>query len=79
VDLVPRTDWEPVLAWIAKNTGKVAGAAIGLVVGLIFIWLGFWRGLFLTVMVWVGYYVGSRRDEHESLGDLINRLLPPGE
>lgn len=73
------SDWEPVLDWLIKNRGKVSGAAIGLFVGLIFIWLGFFRGLFLTIAIWIGYFIGSRRDQHESLGDLISRLLPPSD
>lgn len=73
------TDWEPIFAWLDNNRGKVAGAVIGFLVGLIFLWLGFWKGLFLTAAVAIGWFVGSRRDQHESLGDLISRLLPPGE
>ena len=72
-------DWGVLLAWLVKNKGRVIGAALGLAIGLLIIIVGFWRGVFLTGCVWLGWYIGSRRDAHESLSDLISRLLPPGE
>jgi uncharacterized membrane protein len=72
-------DWEPILAWFARNRGRAVGAAVGFVVGLLMLILGFWRGLFLAGCVWLGWVVGAQIDAHESLTALINRLLPPGE
>ncbi|MDI6870026.1 MAG: DUF2273 domain-containing protein [Bacillota bacterium] len=72
-------NWEPFLTWLSKNRGRAIGAALGFAIGLLVILLGFWRGLFLAACVWAGWMLGSRVDAHESLTDLINRLLPPGE
>lgn len=74
-----QVNWEPILAWFAQKRGRVVGAVIGFLVGAAWLALGFWRGLFLTACVWVGWIVGAQLDAHESLADLINRLLPPGE
>jgi uncharacterized membrane protein len=72
-------NWEPVLAWFAKNRGRAVGTIVGFLVGVFLLVLGFWRGLFLAACVWAGWLVGAQLDAHESLTDLINRLLPPGE
>lgn len=74
-----RPEWEAVWAWLVKNKGRAVGAGLGFVLGLLVILLGFWRGLFLSACVWAGWMIGSRVDAHESLSDLISRLLPPGE
>lgn len=70
---------ESLVAWFRKNRGRAIGAAAGLLVGVVIIALGFWRGLFLTVCVWLGWFLGARVDAHESLAELVSRLLPPGE
>jgi uncharacterized membrane protein len=72
-------NWEPLLAWSSKNRGRVVGAGVGLVFGLLVLLLGFWRGVFLVACVWLGWLIGSRVDAKESLADLLNRFLPPGE
>lgn len=74
-----RPEWEPLLGWLGKYRGRAFGAGLGLLVGLIVLIVGFWRGLFLAACVYVGWFLGSRIDGHESLSDLINRLLPPGD
>lgn len=70
---------ESLTAWFKKNRGRAIGAGLGLVIGVLILALGFWRGLFLTACVWVGWVLGARVDAHESLAELISRLLPPGE
>ncbi|MGE5507111.1 MAG: DUF2273 domain-containing protein [Chitinophagales bacterium] len=72
-------DWGGVLSWLVRNKGRAIGSVLGLAIGLLIIIVGFWRGLFLAGCVWLGWYIGSRRDAHESLSEMISRLLPPGE
>lgn len=70
---------EAFFAWCRRHRGGVTGAGVGLAVGLAIVILGFWRGVFLAACVWAGWVIGTRLDAHESLADLLKRLLPPGD
>ena len=66
---------EQIIAVIIKHRGKVIGMSIGLVLGLMVINMGFWQTLFVTFCLAVGYAIGKRVDDNESLKEVIDRIV----
>lgn len=62
---------------LGEHLGKVLGLLGGLVISLLIIYLGFIHTVFIVTFSLVGYYLGSRIDNRESIRDLLNRILPP--
>ena len=62
------------LVWAIDNhPGKLIGASIGLVLGLLMVTLGFWRTLVLVLFTVLGFGLGKRQDEHQSITIWLER------
>jgi len=56
------------LVWAIDNhQGKFIGTSIGLVLGLLMVILGFWRTLVLALFVTLGFVLGKRQDDNQSV------------
>jgi uncharacterized membrane protein len=61
-------------AW-QNHPGKLTGISLGLILGLLVVALGFWQTLLLGLFVAVGYVLGKREDDYQSLSLWLNRFL----
>ena len=61
-----------------QHRGKILGGILGLIIGIIIIALGFLKALFVILCALLGYYIGKSIDNKESLRDLVDKILPPG-
>jgi uncharacterized membrane protein len=59
-----------------KNRGKCIGVFIGLVIGIFILAIGFFKTLFLVICILLGYYIGKKVDNKESIIEIIERILP---
>ncbi len=66
---------EQIIAGIIKNRGKVVGLLAGLAFGIMVIKVGFWQTLFVTICLGLGYVIGKRIDDNESLQEVIERII----
>jgi uncharacterized membrane protein len=66
---------ERILKELIKNRGKVIGLLAGLTFGIMVIKVGFWQTLFITLCLYIGYIIGKRIDDNESLQEVIERIL----
>lgn len=62
---------------LGEHGGKLLGLLGGFITSLLIIYLGFIYTVFIVSLSALGYYIGSRLDNRESLRDLLNRILPP--
>ena len=63
-----------VLVWVIDNhPGKLIGTTIGLVLGLLMVTLGFWRTLVLTLFALLGFVLGKRQDDYQSITTWLER------
>ena len=62
--------------FISQHPGKVIGVVTGLILGLLYIFVGFLNTLVLIVLTSVGFYLGGKFDNRESLMDVLDRVLP---
>lgn len=62
---------------VSTHRGRLLGLMVGLGISLLMITLGFLKTFFVVVCAAVGYYIGRRLDHRESLGEILERLLPP--
>ncbi|TDT61944.1 DUF2273 domain-containing protein [Fonticella tunisiensis] len=69
---------EVLLEIFYNNKGKVIGSAIGFILAILAIIIGFFKTLFIAMCVLVGYYVGKKVDNKESIIEIIERILPDG-
>ncbi len=62
------------LVWAIDNhPGKLIGTSIGLVLGLLMVTLGFWRTLVLALFTILGFMLGNRQDDYESITTWLER------
>lgn len=62
---------------LQEHGGKLLGLLGGFIISLLIIYLGFIHTVFIVSLSFVGYYIGGRLDNRESLRDLLHRILPP--
>ena len=56
------------LIWTIDNhPGKLIGTSLGLFLGLLMVTLGFWRTLVLALFIILGFVLGKRQDDHQSI------------
>lgn len=71
--------WKEILLDIFRNNrGKCIGAFIGLIIALSAISIGFFKTLFIVICILMGYYIGKKVDNKESIIEVIERILPDG-
>lgn len=56
--------------------GRIIGVAGGLFFGFLFLLVGFWKTLFFAMLVFLGYYLGRKKDRKEELRDVLTRIFP---
>jgi len=62
------------LVWALDNhPGKLLGTAVGLGLGLLMVTLGFWRTLILVLFAIVGFVLGKRQDDYQSITTWLER------
>lgn len=59
-----------------NNKGKTIGFAIGLFFGIFVLLIGFFKTIFISLCAFLGYYIGKKIDNNESILELIERILP---
>jgi uncharacterized membrane protein len=62
----------------SENEGKVLGVVIGLFVGILVLWIGFFKSMFIVICVLLGYYIGKKKDNKESIFEIIEKLINRG-
>ncbi|WP_438448812.1 DUF2273 domain-containing protein [Gorillibacterium sp. sgz5001074] len=50
-----------------NHKGKILGTAFGFFLGLLYLTVGFWDMLIFAFIVFIGYYMGKKRDQGERL------------
>lgn len=58
-----------------NHPGKFIGISLGFVLGLFVVTLGFWKTLVLALFVAVGFIIGKRQDDHQSLSVWLGRIF----
>ncbi|MHB8124072.1 MAG: DUF2273 domain-containing protein [Desulfitobacteriaceae bacterium] len=62
--------------WAYNNyPGKFIGIILGFISGLFVVTLGFWRTLVLALFVAIGFMIGKRLDDHQSLPKWLERFF----
>lgn len=62
------------LVWALDNhPGKLLGTSVGLGLGLLMVTLGFWRTLILALFAIVGFVLGKRQDDYQSITTWLER------
>lgn len=60
------------------HNGKLIGAGLGCLIGVFIILFGFFNTLFVLTFTVIGYVIGKKIDEKETIVEIIEKLLPPG-
>lgn len=69
--------WKQVITDLFNNNrGKCIGVTAGLIIGIFVLVIGFFKTLFLTICILLGYYIGKKIDNKESIIEVIERILP---
>ena len=61
-----------------NNKGKVNGTIIGLLFAVFVLLIGFFKTLFLVICVLLGYYIGKKIDNKESIIEVLEKFIPNG-
>lgn len=63
---------------LIDNYGKIIGSIFGLIVAILFLTLGFFKTILLISLIGLGYYIGKKIDNRESIIEILDRILPNG-
>ncbi len=66
---------DKLLDYTKHNTGKFMGTVIGLIIAIMMLLLGFFKTIFILLCASLGYVIGSKIDEGESLKSLFLKIL----
>ncbi|MDD2400698.1 MAG: DUF2273 domain-containing protein [Clostridia bacterium] len=58
-----------------NHRGKTIGFLSGLAFGILVIIVGFLQTIFIVCCIYIGYIIGKRIDDNESLKEVMNRIL----
>ncbi len=62
--------------WALNNhPGKFIGISLGFVLGLFVVTIGFWKTLVLALFIAVGFIIGKRQDDYQSLSGWLERIF----
>lgn len=67
--------WENILLEVIRHRGKLIGLLIGLLFAYLVIAHGFLTTLFVTLCLFIGFTIGKRFDDNQSLRGVIERIL----
>lgn len=67
---------EKLKEYYENNKGKTIGLICGILFGILVLIIGFFRTLFIFLCALLGYYVGKKVDNNESILEVIERILP---
>lgn len=71
--------WKEVIMDIFRNNrGKCIGSLIGFIVAVLALIVGFFKTVFIAICILIGYYIGKKKDNKESIIEIIERFLPDG-
>ncbi len=63
------------LLWAIKNKGKIIGVILGLILGWMAIAYGILKTLFVLILVFLGYWLGSRSDREQNLRGVLDSFF----
>ncbi len=68
--------WEQLISELLRNhRGKLLGTLLGLAFALLVIFVGFLQTVFVACSIYIGYIIGKRVDDNESIRDVMERIL----
>lgn len=67
---------ETLLNIFQNNRAKCIGAFLGLLFGISSLVVGFFKTIFIVICIVLGYYIGKKIDNRESIIEVIQRILP---
>ncbi len=67
---------EKLKEYYENNKGKTIGFTIGLLFGILILIIGFFKTIFIGLCSFLGFYIGKKVDNNESILELIERILP---
>lgn len=60
-----------IINYIKNNKGKCIGALLGFIAAIMILTIGFFKTLFIYILVFIGSYLGKKKDEGLTFKDLI--------
>ncbi|SKA81979.1 Uncharacterized membrane protein [Caloramator quimbayensis] len=67
---------EVILNIFHNNQGKFIGTIAGLIIAVFILLIGFFKTLFIAICAFIGYYIGKKIDNKESIVEIIQKILP---
>ena len=70
---------EEVLSLLAEYKGRIFGLLSGLFFAILILTVGLISAVFILMLMGIGYYLGYRYDNKQSIQALLDEILPPEE
>lgn len=68
--------WQELLVEVLRyHRGKLTGALVGLLFALLVLAFGFLQTIFIALCMFIGYIIGKRIDDNESIREVMERLF----
>lgn len=59
----------------STHRGKLIGTLTGLFLGFIYLFAGFWDMLVFAAILSIGYWLGKKSDDRESVSEMIYHII----
>lgn len=71
--------WKQFLINFFSNKTKAKiGAIIGLVISIFVLTIGFFKTLFIVICIFLGYYIGKKKDNGENVFESFDKFVHGG-
>jgi uncharacterized membrane protein len=67
---------ETLLNIFENNRAKCIGVLLGFLFAISSLFIGFFKTIFIVICIFLGYYIGKKIDNKESIIEVIERILP---
>lgn len=64
---------------VLNNYGKIIGVFLGLIFSALILWIGIIKTIFISLCIYIGYFLGNKIDKKESIKEFLDKILPLGK
>ncbi len=72
-------DKEKIICIFHKHFWKIIGICIGLLSSILILTIGIIKTIFISIFIYIGYFIGSKLDNKENLIEILDKILPLGK
>jgi uncharacterized membrane protein len=62
--------------WVQEYACRMIGLAVGFLLGIVYLFFGLFNMILFGLILYIGYYIGKKKDEQVDLKFVLAQILP---